>query len=734
MRYAKTQFYLLGILLVIVMFQNCGLPSRLQSGTSLFSNDASGNGGGYEGKPDGTFYHFIPSHTCEGKPQAQRVAEIKNGQAYLYDNSDKQCADQGAPIAVGDINISPFQNEFISVKDALFKRYDVKPEGIPQSLAEILCRDDFENPTMEIVSHYDREKNEALARVYTLDQQIPDFAVSRILSSSQVRYVSSTLTFKVDLSKPAFAERKFAGVLEKASTNGLTTQPLVCVIGGSVDTSKWALKSLTDIDVGGFQILSNNEIVFFSEVYRHYFSPTLYQTVTNLFKIDSQDVVSNFSKPVFGENYDVHFRGAELEGYLYFYHAKLRNEGYRSQFVYNLKTNKAKRLTNLNGAYGSSWEEFGLFRPAVTADGYVFYDTRVVSGASFQSWILRVYNINDDSIEDLIKVDERVGVSYTVLPKSNKAVFFRGPKDGYASVIEVYDAKMKKYSDLALQIGAGCQPVVVYEATLTADETEIITEQICDQKKFDVVRISLLTGQVKVIAENSRIEWKSKDGNRILNANSTSKSYSAYDIRTGKKVALPIDPYMDLSGGANGYTSFAYSDDKAKLALAQDRFIYGLGGVQETPTMFKVDLDTGTSVPVCESAVGRKIFVGRLPNDKVFLFTYDKSVKVYRFYQAKSETDCSRINEFPSEYPNIPQLMATNIGFGVLLGNPLTVYETNVKAEAVFVPIDGRPPMKLNASPNPKSEWSMAVSADKNRIVLQGPDIKNVIRIFSFDL
>ncbi|MGZ5279614.1 MAG: hypothetical protein ACXWC9_06720, partial [Pseudobdellovibrionaceae bacterium] len=68
----------------------------------------------------------------------------------------------------------------------------------------------------------------------------------------------------------------------------------------------------------------------------------------------------------------------------------------------------------------------------------------------------------------------------------------------------------------------------------------------------------------------------------------------------------------------------------------------------------------------------------------------------------------------------------------LLLGSPLTRDSNDTAVEAVFVPIDGRPPLKFN--PGSKGNWQMEVSEDKNRLVLRGPDAGNLVRIFSFDL
>ncbi len=724
--------YILGILLFMMPFQNCGVMSPLNQGLSLSSIEKSahdtGNGGGYEGKPDGTYYYFIPNYSCGGTPAAEQISEIKNGQALLYNNNGDQCANQSTPISMNDVNASPFEKDFISIKDALFKRYDEKPVGIPDTIAEVLCRDNFENPTFEIVTHNDRETNEALARVYFQGKQISDFAVSRVLSSNEVRYVADNLSFKVDLSKPVAVERKFAGQVVATTLAGVQAQSLVCVIGGSIDTSKWSLKALTDVDAGPFQLMGNDEILFFSEVSRHYFSSTLFSTVTHLFKIGLDQVVSDFSKIVFGDNYDITSTSGRVGGSLYLFFGKLTSEKWTSMFVYDVRTGKVKRLTNLNA--DAEPEAYLMQQPVLTSDEHFFYDTLILHNDMSRTTAVRVYNLKDDSITDIAMLDESKYNGYMALPKTNKLLISWLNKNNVSNVIEIYDAKSKTSKDLPLQIAGNCH-VMGYSFQNMSDESSILATQTCDGSKSDVVQISLSTGQVKTIASDSHVSWSSDDLNRFI-LTTTTKENIAYDIRTGQTINLPMDPGFGFDLGVAGSTNFSSSLDSAKVALVGDRFLYGFGGNTDAPSMYQVDLTSGASTQVCPAVLGKKMFVGMLPNQKVFLFTYDSQLKVYRFYQVKSLADCPRINEFPSEFPYVPQLMPTSIGFGLLLGKALTLDSTNIAAEAVFVPMDGRPPLKFN--PNVKGNWQMDVSTNQNRIILRGPDNDNVVRIFSFDL
>ncbi len=574
----KKFLYSLSILLVMLLFQNCGMQAALNQTHLLSTNKLSGNGGGYEGKPEGTYYHYIPSFTCEGKTSAEQVTEIINGQAFLYENKNNQCGNQSAPIPISDINISPFQKEFISVKDSLFKRYEVKPVGIPNNIAEILCRDDFENPTFEIISHYDREKNEALTRVYLADQQISDFSVSRILSMNEVQYVSKNVAFKVDLSKAAFPNKKFAGQINSSTIVGLPVRPLVCVIGGSLDTSKWSLKVLTNTDAGFFKLLKNNEIYFFSEVSRTYFSSQFFNSVTHVFKIGVDNVVSDFSKLILGEEYNVKYQIGPVDDSLLIYSAKLVTEIWPSMFVHDVRTGKTKKLTNL--VSGADPEAFLLNNPVLTADQHLFYDTQIINYVGRNTSVVRVYNFKDDSILDVSPIHASAG--YSVLPKTNKLLIYWPIKNNIKNVIQIYDAPSKTSTDLKVQVPDNCM-IAGYGIEVLTDESSILASEGCDVSKSNFVQVSLITGQVKILGADSYLSWISNDKNRIIMTDSQNFS-TAYDLKTGASSAIPIDPRSgyNLTTGA---TDFILSNQLPKVALVNDRLLYGFGGDNSMPTM-----------------------------------------------------------------------------------------------------------------------------------------------------
>jgi hypothetical protein len=725
----KRLFYSILTLVIIFSFQNCGIQSSVNQNVSTSSKQESGNGGGYEGKPDGIFYRYVPGYTCEGTFAAEQITEITNGNARLYDNKKNQCGSADASTTISNLDISPFQNEFISVNDYLFKRYDEKPDGIPSRLAEVLCRDDFVNPTIEIVSHYDRDTNEALSRIYLKSKQISDFSVSRLLSSTDVKYVATDLSFSVDFSKPIQMSRKFTGTLISSSVAGLKSGPLVCVVGGSLDTSNWALKTLTTMDSNGFQVLKNGDVLLFSDISRNYFFQNFYTSVAHIFRVTVGGIISDFSKAILGDDLSVIYSGTTNSDDLIAFYGQRTTEGWPSLYVYDSRNSKTKRLTNLIS--GGKPEEYEFSHPVLTNDQYLIYDTQIVNYLGQNNMVIRVFDLNSDSIQNLDEISGRP-YGYVVLPNINQVIIFEKDSVSGVSFLKIFDVKLKTNRQLNLQIPGNCY-IRSNFAQGILDNSEIIANQICDQQVHAGVRISLTTGNVKFLnSSDSQITWVSSNKKWVVLTDSK-KANSIYNIETNKLISIPVDPNFAAFDSTNESNSnFLESQDRSKISLINNQLLYGLGGYSDSPTMYQVDLVSGRSVSICKEAIGKKLFIGSISEQKVFLFTYDQTLKVFRFYQAKNENECPRINEFPSDSAFVPTLIPTSIGFGLVMSDASSVQTGKIGTAAVFVPIDGRPPLKFNSDTS--HHWSMSISSDRNRIYLQGPGKNDTSNVFSFDL
>ncbi len=714
----------LSFLILVIGFQNCGLKSSFLAIQNLSFKD-SGNGGGYEGKPNARYYHYVPNYTCEGQPSPEQVTEIKDGQAYLYANTTSQCANQNQLISNSDIVFSPFQNDFISVNDKLFKRYEVKPVGVPDSLAEILCRDNFENPTYEIISHFDRVKNEALTRIYFSDKKIEDFAVSRILSMDQLQYVSKVFSLTVNLKAGSTGRGKFDALIEKSEIAKVFPGPLTCIVGGSMDTSHWSLKPLTTVDAGPFHLRSNGEVMFFSEISRNYFSSNFYTSVQHVFKIGLDGLVEDFTAKILGPEYNIKYYVGPVHDDLFVFAAKVPNEGWTSLYVYDSVTNRSKKLTNL--VTGGSPEAYTRGTPVLTNDRKLIYDTMVAFSAPEAMGYIRVYDMVADTITELAAIDTHYS-GYFVNSNGKTVSFFWNQKNNMENLIETHDLNNKQSTIVPVKAPAGCR-ILMMETEIVTYEDKAIGLLNCGTETSEVVRISLLDGSVKLFGKLTKRYWVTPDQKWIVMA--MDKGSRIVNLKTEEFWDAPVDPYFLLVKPDGSYDD-SMGTSGQKIGYDGSRYIFGFGGNYTSPTAYKVDTQTGKTSEICSGASGRKLDIGILPDQRAFLFTYDSDLKVYRFYQAKADGTCTRINEFPSQYPTVPKYISTNIGFALLLGNPLSNSTSVWTREAVFVPIDGRPPLKFNSDGN--SNWEMDVSPSKNRIILRGPDAQGTVRIFSFDL
>ena len=725
------------LFILVFSYQNCGSwksdPIKALS-TITFQ---SGNGGGYEGKPEGTFYLYSPNYSCEGAPAAERVTEFINGQAFLFDNQKNQCAQQNSGTPISDLEMSPFQNEFISVQDFLYKRYDEKPSGIPNNLAEVLCRDDFAKPTFEIVSHYDREKNEAATRVYFSQSKVPDFAVSRVLALSGVQYVSAELSFNVDLSNPAFSTRKFSGAIQKSSIAGLSVGPLVCVIGGSLDTSKWALKPFANIDSNAFGVDKSGDVYVFSDISRKYYDFGFYTSVVHIFKVTFEGIVSDFSKSMISGDFNFQGQVDTNSEDIKVISALPSTEKWASLYVTDLRNSKTKKLTNFKK--DGPPEAYLQQSPVLTKDQFLFYDTRILYDMNSDAGVIRVYDLATDTIEDVGPTGTNCQV-YAVLPEKNQLFQFCQDPDTLASYLQIYDAKTKNHSRLNLQISNQCSITNSLKATFIDGSPALLTEESCagasGTKTIQAIRISLLDGGIKEVGpEGSRLSWVA-DNKQWAILKTATNFKAVYNIKTEKWFEVPVNPDQQNEAASlrseSALNNFLMSEKPLNVALTSDQVIYGLGGPLDTPNLYQVDLTTGRAQELCQNVAGTKLFIGQLSGNKVFLFAYDKVLKVFRFYLVKGSPDCPRINEFPSDFPYALKLIPTDIGFGLLLGNALTAATGLMAREAVFVPVDGRPPLKFNS--DAQHHWNMQLAPAQNRVYLSGPQKDGTDQLMSFDL
>ncbi|MCM2282493.1 MAG: hypothetical protein NDI61_11685 [Bdellovibrionaceae bacterium] len=245
------------VALLVIAFQNCSAPMQFQSIEGLGSGlpdfgfgisggtGGTGNGGTYDGKPT-TFLRYLPGFACldaagNGVAKAQIVQTNTN---YMYtEKMTGVCQDFSVGLLADQIDRSVLQGEFIGYRGSIFKRFEAVPQGIPDHLVEVSCRDRNSADGLEVVTHYNTVAREGMARIYkgvaggvTL---IPDFGVSRVLTSADVEYRSVGFELHVELLVPSSEPYRFRGRLSWVDGGATISREMHCLRGGALDAAVW---------------------------------------------------------------------------------------------------------------------------------------------------------------------------------------------------------------------------------------------------------------------------------------------------------------------------------------------------------------------------------------------------------------------------------------------------------------------------------------------------------------
>jgi hypothetical protein len=236
--------------ILVLSFQNCsrGYFRTISSEIPITSTSSglSGNGGGYEGKPQGSYYHFIPGFTCEGKETFRDLIVVKDDSFLIYENKPNLCAKVPRQLAPDEIVSSPLQTDLITLNNVIFVRHESSLEKPPQALEEIFCRDDFLKPHYEIVARYNIAQGLTATRINYFETNVnlnasEDPATLRSTTNSVVSYsaFSGDLKFQVHLDKNIPGQSlQFSGEVTevKGSIIGkVKATELTCLLGSSFE-------------------------------------------------------------------------------------------------------------------------------------------------------------------------------------------------------------------------------------------------------------------------------------------------------------------------------------------------------------------------------------------------------------------------------------------------------------------------------------------------------------------
>ncbi len=257
-----------GIILVIsaVFFQNCTGPSfqggTLFQGLSIKNHE---NGGGYSGMQSGQFFRLTPHFTCENHESPMATLEITPDSVTLIENKALQCSFIKQKLDPSIIDWSIYQQEVIGFREGIYEGKAESPARIPANLVEIWCRDGKDYGSIESLTYFDRNTNQAVSRLYYsvpdgsggyTTKSIPDFSVARTIQDKTVLVKNSADTFELTVfrDQPSADLGLFNGNLKAVIEGQSVNKPTSCRLGGVISPNLWPARQIVDFDVNSFAL------------------------------------------------------------------------------------------------------------------------------------------------------------------------------------------------------------------------------------------------------------------------------------------------------------------------------------------------------------------------------------------------------------------------------------------------------------------------------------------------
>ncbi len=694
-------------------FQNCtginGLNlDNLQNVTS--SKDSGGSGVGYDGKLTGNYYRFIPGYSCAGQPAAKEIIQVQDQGTTLVSNSLLQCESEQVNLPKAAIGESPLQTEFITYNDLIFKHLDGVVSQIPDQLPEVLCRDDFESPQIEIVTHYDRVKSQALGRIYhkNSDGSVSgtlDFNVARVLSPYQVNYQSSELQLSVDLQHPVSGTHRFKGSLGGS-------RPVTCVTGGLLDVSAWPLHQVTDFRTSNITInYATNSIVVTQD------DATGSMEGRKLIQITPDGSYFDLTTNLLNSQYKVNTLTISISGAPLMVGSGVNKLSWRGQeyFFMDLLNRRiipfgdTKSIENI------------VTLPSPLQNGELIYN--LIDDSS--SGIIRKMNLETRKLTDVYFAR---ALQIRILPDTNKVVSVSFTTK--RSVL-IHDFAAGTQVTISPPIPTSCYPSNRLDYGLYSLYGDYSVFLVLPKANLAIVRYnncgtsdSLLYGvslnnQSHIdFGPNACILDYSLDYNWVeigheitipqpygqSNQSCQALNVTHYDLVHGTNYLVKNNPLFARNRFKNitkqmipMYTNaptlqgINYSGYGQSLLKLNESLSLGMIYSSEKPQLIQFNQVTNQTQEICTSAKGDKISLGSMNKDIAYLLTYSASEQIYFAYKV-TPTSCTQINSFPSIKNKVMEIALSKSGLGLIVGDDTKDSPTLV----YFMPFNGKPTYLLN--------------------------------------
>ncbi len=709
---------------ILFFFQNC----KTDNGTKSLSSEMGGNGGGYQGKIVGLFYNFIPNNFCADKIEIpKQLATIDFNELSIVNFNKKNCSEESSSLNLSNVLVSQFQNEVVAINKQIFVKYEERPIQIPNNLVEVLCRDQFEKPNFEVIIRFDRETQGVTANLYSTKGSSVKNNLSRILSYDYVNYQSENLNLNLK-----FTQSK--GSIEQIHQGEITfdsnKKTLNCIIGGALDTSSWKSKLVSNYNIKRFSVVNNRTPFFFADVNT--------KDKTQMFKILDDDSVVNLTEKLLGTDFVLLSSLPFSEDIFPFISWKFGEMKNSTILAYNDRTQDILPL------YDRTEEQEGLggfllgtvIENQISKSGYVIlplknYLTNKIT--------VRVIDTTNKKVTEEFELNANEYSNSVILPNTDDVIFLVKESITNKTLIKFHNLLSQQDKFFTTQIPEGCNSGFIDANSnnqIFIHNPQVLIFLKCSAFPEDVFlyNLNLSSGEVYKVATNVKINWVSDEKKWIYfeDLKIINRKKAFYNLETKQIIYtnLKVAPW----GEQNILNNLLGPFRKDPWDLRND-IIYNMDHVvffdpyNRPLKIIYQNLENSKTELICENTQGETRRIGYFAENKIYVVKYDHLTSTFIFYLADLKSkECRYLNQINSQFQFIETAMRTSLGFTISLKEN----NNNVLAENILVPIDGRPPLKLNPVGN-NSYWSISVDSFKSRIFLTGPENEN-IRLYQINL
>lgn len=745
-----------------------------QASTSLQSE---GNGETYDGKPIESFYRFVPAYTCNGtESPIQKIVKTEDARylQILFDSNNNCNGHASQTLDESAIIKSRFQSEFLVYQERLYEKNNSFSLGdnIPDQLAEAMCRDDFQNPRFEIVSRFNRLSGDSETYFYNQSEDKLVLPTHRWIEASfitptnentSVKYSSTNFGLEIFLDPKANAS---TGIMKgKLQTtlgglNGLERE-VTCVVGSTLDTSFWRVRKLDINFISDINSLAQGIISYRTTIGTppgssinptHTFTATQNKTDFSWTSIDKTQEFSLEYGDLKNKIVDVSHDGVlgyQFDEFPIFISTPLIFS--QNPFKNILPENdlsilwssiyaKPIQLTNIGVPISSTLRPDRRFLrspepqflPSTSDVLYAVLLSDKLGAIAKNRVALRIANLGTGQVDTLFET-ERGGLNFAFDELNERVLIFTEAEYGSVGVKSL-QIKSRALSNLGTFNNQGCRntPTQRYRAHSKA---KMLFESLCENgtQQLWIVDINTLRSKLLYSSEingqstfsiiqdahqddqnDPLVVLKDDSTNRLIVQKIPSDSAlaeSRIDLNLVKPTSLFYLP------GAN-FKSILDNSSSNSVLRSPYVFFHNsqyLVGFNDASSLQAVNIRTFETAPVCKNIFGQILFASSYKDSTSIVFAFESRTKTFSGYFIRPDLTCLEFNRFPSLASEPYSISMTSFGFAFITGSDF--YH---QKDLFFVPIDGRPPLRIGTTDGGRNIWSFIQDAKESQIIFSG--------------